>query len=166
MLSRIFLVDCTWQERFGAPWAMARFHEGIAENHVWKASQRGRRSGEIRYHLDQQTLHAATKGTQTSALTALPTGQHGSMPCCHQATVRAWWAGTQLTVAPSGHLRRGRTGVERSETVGFSSPPLRASAPAAQWAAAKPSGRLFIISPAGSPVRQSRLAVLTITTWG
>lgn len=76
----------------------------------------GRRSGEIRYHLDQQTVHATTKGTQTSALTALPTGQHGSMPCCHQATVRSWWAGTQLTVAPSGHLRRRRTGVERLRT--------------------------------------------------
>lgn len=36
MLSRIFLVDRTWQERFGAPRAMARFHEGIAENHAWK----------------------------------------------------------------------------------------------------------------------------------
>lgn len=107
-------------------------------------AQRGRRSGEIRYHLGQQTLEVTTKETQTSALTALPTGPHGSMPCCHQATMRFWWAGTQLTVAPSGHLRRGRTGVERSETVGYSSPPLRASAPAAQWAAAKPSRRQFI----------------------
>lgn len=90
------------------------------------SSATGRRSGEIRYHLDQETVHATTKGTQNPALTALPTGQHGSRPCCHQATVRSWWAGTQLTVAPSGLLRRRRTGVERSQRpVGYSSPLLR-----------------------------------------
>lgn len=35
------LFDCTWQERLGAPWIMARFHEGIAENHVRKQQNRG-----------------------------------------------------------------------------------------------------------------------------
>lgn len=53
---------------------MARVHDGIAEKPCVKAAPRGRRSGEIRYYLNQQTLQATTKGDSNLSLDSLADG--------------------------------------------------------------------------------------------